>query len=236
MAGNMSGKQMTKAERLAASAQAVAARRGEGDRADAKTIDRDIVAPTNEQRGMFSEKPVAVRTEKGQVVGRAYRRQPYFVTLAKLPADRKQPKGNRLITAEQFRAMRFYRASWEASQASEMRCALDVSVRGGGDRETIPIGYWESQRVADCEKPFGGTLLWTMRAIILHDQSFAQVAMMKWGSRDRQRVIVGTGKQKPRIVNEVVPISNAHSDMVRADFLEGLDHLVRAAGPHTAAE
>ena len=25
-----------------------------------------------------------------------------------------------------------------------------------------------------------------MRAIILHDQSFAQVAMTKWGSRDRQ--------------------------------------------------
>ncbi len=90
-----------------------------------------------------------------------------------------------MITAEQFRAMRFYRASWEASQASEMRCALDVSVRGGGgERETIPQGYWESQRVVDCEKPLG-TLLWTMRAIILQDQSFAQVAMTKWRSRDR---------------------------------------------------
>jgi len=115
------GKEMTKPDRLAASAQAVAARKGDGYRAAAKAIDRDIAAPTTEQRGMFSDKPVAVRTEKGQVVGRAYSRQPYFVTLAKLPADRTQPKGKRLITAEQFRAMRFYRASWEASQASEMR-------------------------------------------------------------------------------------------------------------------
>ena len=91
-----------------------------------------------------------------------------------------------MIAAEQFHAMRFYRASWEASQASEMHCALDVSGRGGGgDRETIPAGYWEAQRVTDCERPFSGTLLWTMRAIILQDQRFAQVAMIKWGSRDR---------------------------------------------------
>ncbi len=230
-------KDLTKAQRLAASARDVAARRGVGDRADVKTADRDIAAPTIEQRGMFSDKPVAVRTEKGQVVGRAFRRQPYFVTLAKLPADRTQPKGKRLITAEQFRAMRFYRASWEASQASEMRCALDVSVRGGGgERETIPSGYWESQRVADCEKPFGGTLLWTMRAIILQDQSFAQVAMIKWGSRDRQRILVGTGKQKPRIVNEVVPISKYHTDQVREDFLFGLGHLVNAVGRYMTVE
>ncbi len=56
----MSTKQMTKAERLAASAQTVAARKGDGDRADAKPADRDIAAPTAEQRGMFSDKPVAV--------------------------------------------------------------------------------------------------------------------------------------------------------------------------------
>ncbi len=230
-------KQWTKAERLAEAARNVAARRGKGDRAVAQPTERDIAAPTDEQRGMFSDKPVAVRTEKGQVVGRAYRRQPYFVTLAKLPADRTQPKGKRMITAEQFRAMRFYRASWEASQASEMRCALDVSVRGGGgDRETIPVGYWEGQRVADCERPFGGTLLWTMRAIILQDQSFAQVAMIKWGSRDRQRVIVGTGKQKPRIVNEVVPISKAHTEQVREDFMFGLGHLVNAVGRYMTVE
>ena len=55
--------------------------------------------------------------------------------------------------------MRFYRASWEASQASEMRCDLNVPVRGGGGkRETISRGYWESQHVVDREKPFG-TLL-----------------------------------------------------------------------------
>jgi len=219
------------------SAKAVASRKSEGDRADAKTVDRDILAPPIEQRGMFSDKPVSVRTEKGQVVGRAFRRQPYFVTLAKLPADRTQPKGKRMITAEQFRAMRFYRASWEGSQASEMRCALDVSVRGGGgDRETIPAGYWESQRVADCERPFGEGLLPTMRAIILQDQSFAQVAMMKWGSRDRQRIIVGTGKQKPRIVNEVVPLSKYHTDQVREDFMFGLSHLVKAVGRHMTVE
>ncbi|WBO22307.1 hypothetical protein [Sphingomonas abietis] len=233
-------KQLTKSERLVASTRGVAARRGKGDRAYGKVADRDIAAPPAEQRGMFSEKPIAVRTEKGQVVGRAFRRQPYFVTLAKLPADRTQPKGRRLISAEQFKAMRFYRAAWEGSQSSQMRCALDVSVRGIGmsrnDRETIPPGYWEAQRLKDCEKPFGAALRETMRAIILLDQSFAQVAMMRWGSRDRQRIITGTGKQKPRIVNEVVPISKNHSEMVKQEFLEGLDHLVRAAGRHFAIE
>ena len=70
----MTTKELTKSERLAASAREVASRRGAEDRADAKTVDRDVVAPTPEQRGMFSEKPV--RTEMGEVVGRAHRRQP----------------------------------------------------------------------------------------------------------------------------------------------------------------
>jgi len=107
---------------------------------------------------------------------------------------------------------------------------------GGGDRKTIPAGYWESQRVADCEKPFGQGLLWIMRAIILHDQSFAQVAMMKWGSRDRQRIVLGAGKHKPRIVNEVVPLSKYHTGQVREDFTFGLVHLMGAAGRHMAVE
>ena len=112
MASNMSTKQMTKAERLAASAQAVAARRGEGDRADAKTVDRDIVAPPARAARYVQRQARRGANQEGQVVGRAFRMQPYFfVRLAKLPADRTQPKGKRMITAEQFRAMRFYRAS-----------------------------------------------------------------------------------------------------------------------------
>lgn len=226
------------AKSISEAAQAIAARRGQGDRAAPRDVaNLKIVEPTDEQRAGFSEKPVPVRTEKGQVVGRAYRRQPYFVTLAKLPADKAQPKGSRLITAEQFRAMRFYRSAWENTVASETRCALDLSVRGGsGEGATLPQAMWESARVADCERSLAGDLLATLRAIVLHDMSFAAVAMQRWGSRDRQRIIIGKGKEQPRVVNEVVPRSSHHTDRIREDFLEALGHLVASVGRHLAVE
>jgi hypothetical protein len=226
-----------KADRVAAQAAGVAAKRQAGDRAQ-RIADAGIVPPVTEQAGFFTEKPVAVRTEKGQVVGRAFRRQPYFATLAKLPADPKTPKGHRLITSDQLRAMRFYRAAWEATQASETHCALDVSLAGGSAsfEPNIPMQMWESGRVADCERHLAGWLLATLRAVVLDDQSFSGVAMNRWGSRERQRIIVGKGKEQPRVVSEIVPRSSAHAATVRDEFLKAVAILSSSVGAHLAIE
>lgn len=226
--------EQTKTERIAAQAAAVTARRRPGDRAQ-PAAEATIAPPVPEQSDRFTERPVAVRTEKGQVVGRAYRRQPYFVTLAKLPADPRTPKGLRLITADQLRAMRFYRSAWEATQASETRCALDFSVRGyGGNGPAVPARLWEDGRLRDCESRLRGYVLDTIRGVVLCDLSFAGVAMGRWGSRERQRVIIGKGKEKPRIVNEIVPRSSAHAALVRDEFLFGVRVLSESVGTHLA--
>ena len=57
---------------------------------------------------MFSDIPVAVRAKKSQVVGRAYRRQPYFVRLAKMPADRTQPKGRSRLNGQDLALTHIY--------------------------------------------------------------------------------------------------------------------------------
>jgi hypothetical protein len=226
-----------KADRIAAQAAGVAAKRGVGDRAQSSDgLGKE--PPVPEQARFFTSKAVAVRTEMGQVTALAYRRQPYFITLAKLPADPKTPKGHRLITSDQLRAMRFYRSAWEATQASATHCALDVSLAGGrtGYEPNIPMHMWESSRVADCERDMKGWILATLRAVVLDDQSFAAVAMNRWGSRERQRIIVGKGKEKPRVVNEIVPKSSAHAGMVRDEFLCGVAILSRSVGAHLAIE
>lgn len=181
--------------------------------------------PTPETIGHFVLGPV--RTEKGQVIGRAYRRQPYFETLAKLPANASDQKGSRLITADQLRALRYYRTNHELTVVSETRCALNQE-RGGGEALGLPITLLSARGVKECEVGLGA-LVDTLRAVALHDQTFAQVAMARWGSRDRQRVVLGTGKQKPRIAKEVVPKSSAHPAIVREEFLTALSIMTRSS-------
>ena len=192
----------------------------------------EILEPLPEQRGLFGAKPVTVKTDKGQSAGRAYRREPYFETLAKLPLDKDQQDGARLITADQLRALRYYRARWESSQASETRCALAVDDIGGGiPGSRIPTIIWSSEAVALADRAMGACGE-TLRMVALQDQSFAAVAMARWGSRERNRLIVGSGKQAPRFVNEIVPRSSAHPGIVRTEFLYALESLTAALSGH----
>jgi hypothetical protein len=179
---------------------------------------RETQEPTPEQIGHFVLGPV--RTEKGQVIGRAYRRQPYFETLAKMPLRASDQKGPRLITPDQLRALRYYRANHELTVVSETRCALNQE-RGSGEAIGLPITLLSARGVKDCEVGLGA-LVHTLRAVALEDKSFAQVAMERWGSRDRQRIVIGSGKKKPRIAKEIVPKSSAHPGIIRQEFLDAL--------------
>ena len=79
-----------------------------------------IERPTPEQaaRVRFDLQPV--KTEMGQVVGRAYRRQPLYRTMAK------QMK----ISRDQVDALDFYRSAFDRSERSVTKSCLNVGVGG----------------------------------------------------------------------------------------------------------
>ena len=54
----------------------------------------------------------------------------------------------------------------------------------------------------------------------------ADVAMQRFGSRDRQRIVIGKGDEPPRPINEVVPRSGRHREIIREEFYAGLSILV----------
>lgn len=193
-----------------------------------------IAEPVAEQAHRFTEKPHAVRTEKGQVVGRAYRRLPLFETIAKQPAEKDKPEGPRLILPHQLRALRFYRAAWEGAQSSETRCALDVDSVRGGVPSGMPSVLMSDYRVKACDRAMGA-IGDTMRAVALQDMTFSDVAMARFGSRERQRVNLGTGRRKPKIVNEIVPRSGRHREIIRDEFLSALKILSAEVERITAA-
>lgn len=193
-----------------------------------------IASPPLEQAHRFTEKPHAVRTEKGQVVGRAYRRLPLFETIAKQPARKDDPNGPRLILPHQLRALRFYRSAWEGVQASETRCALDVDSVRGGLPTGMPSVLMSDYRVKACDKAMGA-IGDTMRAVALQDMSFSDVAIARFGSRERQRIVIGSGRRKPKVVNEIVPRSGRHREIIRDEFLSALKILSDEVEAITAA-
>jgi len=187
-----------------------------------------IAAPTPEQAAKADYDMQPVRTEHGQVLGRAWRRQPWFESLAKREAGEAAREGRTaLIGPDGLNALRFYRHAHEAASRSEMRCALDIlpggRAPGGGGGDLPPAMLVARANLALCEAGLG-ELRATLRAVALDDLTYAAVAMERFGARDQDWYDPATGA----FVAKPVPRSNRHPGIIRAEFLAGVEALVAA--------
>lgn len=183
------------------------------------------VEPTPEQQrhARYVEQDIVDTKPGGKsiTIGKAFRREAKFERI----------KG---LGDEQLKALRYYRATFDQSEASEVKSALDVRPRGGGSSAQE---IWSEKqagarlRLRTLEAGIGA-VVHTLREVALHDATFSDVAIKRYGSREVQRVVTGKGRQKPRIVNEIAPKSGRHRDAIRAEFFVALNYLTANVRPY----
>ncbi|WP_342249369.1 hypothetical protein [Sphingomonas sp. OTU376] len=199
-----------------------------------RTIAQERMGPTPEQRrhGNYQLGDVIDKAENGVAikVGKAYRREPLFETLAK---DSRSGIGG-----DALRALRYYRARFEETDKSLTRCALDVQGRGGGASAPLPRGV-DSQMVVGISANRTlerldqalGSVVDTMRGVAIEDRSYSELAIARWGSRKQSWIQQPAGKRngaKAAFVEKIVPKSGRHREIIRQEFLLGLKRLVEA--------
>jgi hypothetical protein len=196
-------------------------------RVKSKAITEEIARPTPEQAAQAGFDLQSVRTDGGQVMGRAWRRLPWFESLAKRGAgEAARDHRPALIGLDEINALRFYRNAAEMAARSEMRCALNIvpgGVMPGVGRDLPPAVLIARENLALCEGRMGPWLS-TMRAVVVDDRTYAAIAMDRFGSRDVDVYDERTGT----FLSKPAPRSNRHPAIIRAEFLSGLQALVDA--------
>ena len=137
-----------------------------------------------------------------------------------------------------MRALRYYRARFEASETSLTRCALDVQGRGGGADAPLPrgvdpfmfIGAGASRTLERLEQAVGAVAD-TVRGVAIEDRSYSDLAIARWGSRKQSWIQQPNPKRKggkATFSEKIVPKSGRHREIIRQEFLLGLKRLVEA--------
>lgn len=189
--------------------------------------------PTREQMGRVEFTHAPVRNELGRTIGFAYRRNPLFETMAKTMS----------IAPPELEALRVYRAAFDRSHRSPTKSCLDFGGGGGGGggsgrgipsdiANATPTMIDAKRRLLECEATMGNNVQ-TMRAVVLHDMSFSQVAIDRFGHRIQHWIYVdGPGRERGEHHDKVVPKSGRHREAVRQEFLAGMRALSRALTTH----
>jgi hypothetical protein len=158
------------------------------------------IAPVDEQARRFKYELETV-TERGQVVGRVYRRKPLFETML--------ARGE--VSRDEAQAMRYYRERYELSHYSLTRSCLlqhhGRSLSGG----MSPISLRAANEVSVMEAA-AGLFLPAFRKVVIEDMSFNRIAMERYGS---QQVVAGGSYR-------IVPKSKQHTRRIKAEFLAAL--------------
>lgn len=157
-------------------------------------------------------------TKSGQVTGQAYKRRPWFETLA--------ARGD--ITVDQLQALRFYRSNFERQHYSETRCVLNRDPGGGaGDGPSVALvnARWHVREL----EAAAGALVDVLRAIAIHDLHYSDVAMATFGSRKQRWIKVELDQP---FVEKIVPKSSEHPRRIKAEFIEAVERILPVAEPH----
>ncbi len=189
--------------------------------------------PTAEQAGRVEYVRQQVRDEMGKQVGFAYRRRPLFETMAAGKAN--------AITIDELAALRFYRTAFDRCDQSATKSCLNVGAGGAGGSakdliSATPAILEAKRKVALCEGALGGTLLTTMRAVVLDDRSFSEIAIERFGGRNQDWIIVDepvlragkplveNGKPVTKTVHRerIAPRSGRHRQIISDEFRMGL--------------
>lgn len=193
---------------------------------DVIDVRQPVYAPTPEQQRhvRYVEGDVVDTAPGGRsiTIGKAYRREAKFERI----------KG---LGDEQLKALRYYRATFDQSEASEVKSALDIRPRGNGGSSAQEV-WSEKQagarmRLRSLENGIGAVVD-ALRQVALHDVSFSDLAIKRYGSRQVQKIVTGKGRQKPRIVEEIVPRSGKHREVMRDEFMLAVGRLVGNVRPY----
>lgn len=168
-----------------------------------------LVQPVAEQARKFKYEPYNI-TEKGQIVGRVYRRQPLFETML--------ARGD--IGREEAQALRYYRERYEISHQSLVRSCLNQTIGSGRDYfgGLSPLAMRAGQEV-DYMEAAAGLFIAALRGLAIEDMSFNRIAIERYGSK---QITVG-GRER------IVPRSKQHSRRVRSEFYTALKCFMPAA-------
>jgi hypothetical protein len=213
---------MTKPKTIAALAAATKARAATQPPVKPKKSSTAEPTPEQQMRADYVEQDIVDVLAKGRItIGKAYRVRPRFEKIEGLGVD-------------QLRALRFYREAFDSSQLSEVKSALDIRPRGsGGSNGALAAiearaGGGQTLRMIEVQL---GALVHTMRAVALHDLTFSEAAMKRFGAREVDYIDIGKGKRKPRSTVKLVPKSGSHRQIVRDEFFQGLNLLIKAVEP-----
>lgn len=177
------------------------------------TVADTIERPTPEQERRVEFERRSVRSEMGQTIGVAYRRRPLFETMADQGGT---------IAPNELEALRYYRTSFDRAERSATKSCLNFGVGGRSafsDIANVSASMIDAKRrIAVCESVLGPYLP-TMRAVVLEDRSFTDIAIERFGSRDQDWIVDGQSRTK------IVPRSGRHREIVRQEFLAGMRRL-----------
>lgn len=208
--------------------------------------DQGAAQPTPEMLARVEFEYGAVKTEMGVQIGSAYRRRPLYLTMAR-KSDR--------FTFDQISALGLYRTVFDRCERSPMASCL--AAQQGGGRGVGPAGFIHAspavveakRKLALLERGLGQTL-GTMRDVILHDKSFSEIAMERYGFRTRNwikvdepvlrngRPVVIDGKPLLRAVHreDIAPRSGRDREKVAQEFNRGVRLLTTAAARLAGAD
>lgn len=212
---------------IPASVAAIAASvRGKAEQRQAKPSPRrEAMGPTPEQmmRNAYVLNDVVNNAGPSPIkIGKAYQRQPKFERITGLDD-------------EQLRALRYYRATFDVTEVSEVKSGLDIRPRGAAGSDgaiaRMEALAFSKMTLSNLESSIG-MVLHTLREVALHDVSFTDLAMKRYGSRDVEIIITGKGRQKPRIENKLAPKSGKHRDIIRDEFMLAVARLLPNARPY----
>jgi len=174
------------------------------------------VEPTPEWLQHFNAVRESPTTSSGFKMGRVYRREPWFESLL---------KRDDAFTGEDLAALRYYRNTFEHAQHSETKCSLASMVHGSGSGNGEPsLAVARAKSTLAFIDPLLGPLAETVRLIAIHDFTYEQVAMGRFGYRyaDYYDGVSGTFMQRPK------PKSGRHPGLIKDEFLAGCRRLTAA--------
>jgi len=178
-----------------------------------------VVAPTPEQmrHATFELKPIVDREgNKSITIGEAYRRLPWFETMYQ--------RG--IIDSIDRRCLRFYRRAHEGADRSLVRSVLNRDFGSGNGEGPSEWQYQAKANLRMCEDAIGSVLS-TLQSVALMDRPFREVAMVRFGSREKSYIIDGHFRTR------IIPRSKAHVRVIEDEFFLGLRRLVEVATPYT---
>lgn len=182
------------------------------------SIKRDIVPPTPEQQAKaeYCLSEILDRSDSGKmlVLGKAYRRRPWFETMYE----------RNLIGRDDLLALRWYRAAHEAADRSELKSCLNRTV-GRGEAGLPPHVIAARQNLAICADAMG-PVRDVVALVAIADMPFKQVAMAVYGTREQLWIKNGEHSSK------IIPRSRSDVERVEQEFRHGLQRLLDSVRPY----